>query len=103
MQHDHGFTGSHWTPPSGNYLLCIAPASARATGNKTTMQNVPTLLTILMVIAKWWCDTAHLAQWRRFVAFIKATKRRPRASTRSNRHQPDTPTLVISSPEKGSS
>jgi hypothetical protein len=26
MQNDQGFTGSHWTPPSGNYSLHIAGA-----------------------------------------------------------------------------
>jgi hypothetical protein len=36
MQHVQGYLGSHWTPPSGNYLLRIAPAAARATANKTT-------------------------------------------------------------------
>jgi hypothetical protein len=35
MQHVQGYSGSHWTPPSGDYLLCIAPAAARATANKT--------------------------------------------------------------------
>jgi len=46
MQHDQGFTGSHWTPPSGDYWCCIAPVAARATANKTKMKNVSTLLTI---------------------------------------------------------
>ena len=84
IQHDQGFTGSHWTLPSGDYLLHIAPAAARATINKTTMQNVPTLLTMLMVIAMRWYDTARCAEWWRFMAFIKATKRHHRASTRSD-------------------
>jgi hypothetical protein len=35
MQHVQGYPGSHWTPPSGNYTLRIAPAAARATGNET--------------------------------------------------------------------
>jgi hypothetical protein len=35
-QHVQGYSGSHWTPPLGNYLLCIAPVAARATANKTT-------------------------------------------------------------------
>jgi hypothetical protein len=39
MQHVQGYTGSHWTPPLGNYLLCIAPAAARATGKKTTINK----------------------------------------------------------------
>jgi hypothetical protein len=34
-----GYFGSHWTPPSGNYLLRIAPAAARATGKQTTINK----------------------------------------------------------------
>jgi len=34
MQHVQGYTGSHWTPPSGDYSLRIASAAARATANK---------------------------------------------------------------------
>jgi hypothetical protein len=37
--------------PLGNYLLRIAPAAARATANKTNMQNVSTMLAILMAVA----------------------------------------------------
>ena len=47
-QHCQGFTGSHWTPPSGNYSLRIDPAAARTTANKTTMQNVPTSLAVFV-------------------------------------------------------
>jgi hypothetical protein len=36
MRHVQGYSGSHWMPPSGNYLLHIAPAATRATANKTT-------------------------------------------------------------------
>jgi hypothetical protein len=39
MGHVHGYSGSHWTPASGNYLLCIAPAAARATGPQTTINK----------------------------------------------------------------
>jgi hypothetical protein len=39
MQHVQGYSGSHWMPPSGNYLLLIAPAAARATGKQTTMNK----------------------------------------------------------------
>jgi hypothetical protein len=35
MQHVQGYTKSHWTLPSGNYLLRIAPAATRETANKT--------------------------------------------------------------------
>ena len=37
MEDVQGYTGSHWTPPSGNCSLCIAPAAARVTGKTTTM------------------------------------------------------------------
>jgi hypothetical protein len=39
IEHIQGYTGSHWMPPLGNYLLCIAPAAARATGNTTTLKT----------------------------------------------------------------
>jgi hypothetical protein len=39
MQHVQGYTGSHWTLPLGNYLLCIASAATRATANKTTTKT----------------------------------------------------------------
>jgi hypothetical protein len=38
-------------PPSGDYSLGITLAAARATINTTIMQNVPTLLAVLMAIA----------------------------------------------------
>jgi hypothetical protein len=41
MQNDLGFTGSHWTPPSGDYSLRIGLVATRATINKTMMQNIP--------------------------------------------------------------
>ena len=84
IQHDQGFTESHWTLPSGDYLLRIAPAAAGATINKTTMQNVPTLLAVLIAITMRRYYTAQIAQWRRFVAFIKATKRHNWTRTHSN-------------------
>jgi hypothetical protein len=39
MQHIHGYTGSLWTLPSGDYLLRIAPVAARATGKQTTINK----------------------------------------------------------------
>jgi hypothetical protein len=39
MWYVQGYSGSHWTPPSGDYLLCIAPAAARATGKQTTINK----------------------------------------------------------------
>jgi hypothetical protein len=40
MRHVQGYPGSHWTLPSGNYLLCIAPMAARATANETTTKKM---------------------------------------------------------------
>jgi hypothetical protein len=39
MQHVQGYSGSHWTPALGNYLLRIAPRGARATGKQTTINK----------------------------------------------------------------
>jgi hypothetical protein len=39
MQHVQGYSGSHWMPALGNYLLRIAPAAARATGKQTTINK----------------------------------------------------------------
>jgi hypothetical protein len=71
-------------PPSGDYSLRIAPAATRATINTTIMQNVPTLLAVSMVIAMRRYYITRIARWRRFMAFVKATKRRHRASTHSD-------------------
>ncbi len=39
MRHVQGNSGSHWMLLSGDYLLCIAPAAARATANETTTKK----------------------------------------------------------------
>jgi hypothetical protein len=39
MQRVQGYYGSHWMPASGDYLLHIAPAAARATGIQTTINK----------------------------------------------------------------
>jgi hypothetical protein len=39
MRHVQGYSGNHWTPPSGNYSLRIAPVAARATGKQTTINK----------------------------------------------------------------
>jgi hypothetical protein len=39
MRHVQGYYGSHWMLASGNYLLRIAPAAARATGIQTTINK----------------------------------------------------------------
>jgi hypothetical protein len=70
MQHVQGSSRSHWMLPSGKYLLRIAPAAAMESINKTTMQNVSTLLAFSIAIAMWRYYTTHIARWWRFVAFI---------------------------------
>ncbi len=39
QRHVQGYSGSHWTPAPGNYLLCITPVAARATGKQTTINK----------------------------------------------------------------
>jgi hypothetical protein len=39
MQHVQGYLGSHWMLLSGNYLLRIAPAAARAKSKQTTINK----------------------------------------------------------------
>jgi hypothetical protein len=39
MRHVQGYSGSHWTPALGYYLLRIAPAAARATVKLTTINK----------------------------------------------------------------
>ena len=89
MQHVQGYFGSHWMLPSGNYLLCIGRRPTR-------LKNVPNSLAVLMAIVMRWNNTKHIAQWRRFMAFIKATERCHRASTRFDSIQSDMPTPVVS-------
>jgi len=97
MQHDQGFTGSHWMPPSGNYLLCIAQAAAREGDNQL---NDDATWTHFVGRFDGHRDvavlhTAHIAQWRRFMAFIKATECHHRMSTCSDITQLDMPTPVV--------
>jgi len=60
IQHVQGYIGSHWTLPSGNYTLCIALAATMVTINKTTMQNIPSLLAVSMAIAMQRYYTARI-------------------------------------------
>jgi hypothetical protein len=39
MRHVQNYSGSHWTLPSGDYSLRIAPAVTRATGKQTTINK----------------------------------------------------------------
>jgi hypothetical protein len=62
MLHIQGYPESHWMLPSGDYSLHIAPVAARATANKMTTKNGPTLLAILMAAAVHRYNTVHIAQ-----------------------------------------
>ena len=46
--------------------------------------NAPPSLAISIAMAVRWCDNARISRWRRSRALIEATKRRHRASTRSD-------------------
>jgi hypothetical protein len=39
MWHVQDYSRSHWMPPSGDYLLRISPAVAKATGKQTTINK----------------------------------------------------------------
>jgi hypothetical protein len=39
MRHVQGYSGIHWMPALGAYLLRIAPVAARATGIQTTINK----------------------------------------------------------------
>jgi hypothetical protein len=84
MRHVQGYPGSYWTLPSGNYLLRIAPAAARATANEMTAKNRPLLLAILMAAAVRRYNTACIAQWRRSKASLEAIGHRHWASIAAN-------------------
>ena len=84
MRHVQGYLGSHWTPPSSDYSLRIASAATRATANKTTTKNGPTLLAIMMAATVCQYDTTCIAQWRRSRVLVEAIGRCHWASIVSN-------------------
>jgi hypothetical protein len=73
MRHVQGYSRSHWKPPSGNYLLCIAQRLPGQQANKQQSTNTPTLLAISKAAVVRRYNTAHIAQWRRSRALIEAT------------------------------
>jgi hypothetical protein len=84
MQYAQGCTGSHWVLPLGDYLLCIAPAAARATETKQQQRHKLTLLAVLMAMAMRRYVTAHIARWTRSRASLEATGRHHWATIMSN-------------------
>jgi hypothetical protein len=75
MQHVQGYSGSHWMPALGDYLLCIAPWLPGQQANKQQSTNTPTKLAILMAMAMRRYVTARIAKWRRSRALLEATGR----------------------------
>ena len=84
MRHVQGYSGSHWILALGDYLLRIAPASARATGTKQQSTNTQAKLAVLMATAMRWYDTVCIAQWMRSRALLEATGCHHWASACSN-------------------
>jgi hypothetical protein len=62
MGHVQGYSVSHWLLPSGDYLLCIPPAAARATGKKIIYIYIPKRLAILMAMAVRRYNIMRIAQ-----------------------------------------
>jgi hypothetical protein len=62
MEGVQGFTRSHWTPPSGKYLLCIIPADNGVACKKKMMKKAPYLLAISMAVVVGRNDTARIAR-----------------------------------------
>ena len=82
---DAACPGLHWKPLDAAIGQLLAPYRfAMVTINKMMKQNVPSFLAVSMAIAMLRYYTARIARWRRFVAFIKSTKRHHQASTCSD-------------------
>ncbi len=60
MKGVHGYPGSHWTPPLGEYLRRIAPAAARATANKKTIKKCTIIASRFAALMRRY-DTARIA------------------------------------------
>ncbi len=77
MRHVQGCLRSHWMPPLGDYLLHIAPAAARATENKTTMETYT-------YFAGHFNGHGNAPERRRSRASLEATGGRHQESSMSN-------------------
>ncbi len=84
MRHVHGYFGSHWMPASGDYLLHIAPAAARATCIQTSINKYNCKASHFDGMAMRRYVTASIARWRRSRAPQEATGRRHWASIMPN-------------------
>ena len=77
---DAAWPGLHQKPLNAAIGRLLAPYRPGSRQGDNHYEHVPTLLAISMAM----CYTPRIARWRRFVAFIKATKRHHRTSTRSD-------------------
>ncbi len=84
MQHVQGYSGSHWTPPSGNYCSVLPQRLPGQQANKQQSTNQPKKLAVLMAMAMRRYVTARIAQWMRSRASLEATGRHHRASIMSD-------------------
>ncbi len=75
-----GFTQSHWTPPSGEYLLRIAPDGQRVRMPLKKYKKVPYLSAVLLALSMRRYVTKHIDRRRGSRAIPEATGRRLRAS-----------------------
>ncbi len=62
MEGVQGLTRSHWTPPSGEYLLRIIPADNGVACKKKTTKRAPYLLAILMAVVVRRYNTTRIAR-----------------------------------------
>jgi hypothetical protein len=81
---DVAWPGLYQKPLDAAIRRLLAPYCPGGRQGDNHYEHVPTLMAILMPIAMRRCYTPRIAQWRRFVAFIKVTKRHHRTSTRSD-------------------
>jgi hypothetical protein len=84
IHHIQGYSGSHWMLTLGNYLLCIAPAAARATGTQKTTNKYTYKACHFDGHAMCLYVSAHISQWRRSRALLEATGHRHWASIMSD-------------------
>jgi len=68
----------------GQLLIPYCPGGRQGDNQQKDEENTLNLLAISMAITMRWYYTARIAQWKRSRAFLKATKRRHRASTCSD-------------------
>ena len=90
MQHVQGYSGSHWTLPSGDYSLIglllapYYPCDRQSINQQNNNAKYTHFAGRFDGHREGQYHTQRIAQWRGSRAFIKATKCRHQASTHSN-------------------